>query len=202
MPHATLVSHAPAWNFAPDGQPVKPADAPSLRSSFELLSQVSSKESDIAYCTELLTPCRVNAFNVQTCPVPASSDEFLRVWKRQCTKFESRAIFLRKCGAVKLQSLFKVNLPGELLSDILIVLESMLFPAADSAEVVQAEQGCANSQQVLPEAEGLHSGDAQLTFDIMKALSGERAIVQTVASTLLSCADGVCDMYQGQEDLP
>lgn len=133
-----------------------------------------------------MTPCRVSAFDVQTCPVPASSDEFLRVWKRQCITCESRVEFLRKCGAVKLQSLFKVNLPGELLSDILIALESMPCLAAETLQAEKSSQGCAASQQGLGEADGMHAGNAQLAYDILKAISGElcRQLCNKLASVL------------------
>lgn len=77
--------------------------------------------------------------------------------------------------------MFKVNLPGELLSDILIVLDLMPVTAEGSMQNEKASQGCADSQQVLAEADGMRSGDVQLIFDIMKALCGEHAIVQTLA---------------------
>ena len=149
-----------------------------------------------------MTPCRVNAFEVQTCPIPASSDEFLRVWKRQCTTWESRVELLKKCGPVKLQSLFKVNLPGELLSDILIALESMPFLAAEAVEADDASQGCAASQPVFVDAIDMHSGDAQHAFDILEALSGEWQ--STCATCLQQCCQAVFreNVVQGLDDLP
>lgn len=139
-----------------------------------------------AYCRELTTLCRVDAFEVQTCPTPASSDEFLRMWKRQCTTFESRLGLLKKCGPIRLQSIFKVNLPGELLSEILIALHSLPFLTAEAEQAEEASQGCAASQWVSAEADDMHSGDAQLAFDILKALSGElgKHLSNELASTL------------------
>ena len=128
----------------------------------------------------VFTFCRVKAFDVQTCPIPASSDVFLRVWKYQCTTSESKVELLKKCGAIKLQSIFKVNLPAELLSDILIALDSTSF-ITNSMQVERASQQCEDSQQVLAEANGMRSGDVQLIFDTMKALHGEHAIVQMFA---------------------
>lgn len=126
-----------------------------------------------AQCREVMTQCRVNAFEVQTCPIPASGDEFLRVWKRLCTTCESRLALLKKCGPVRLQSIFKVNLPGELLSEILIALDSRPLLTTEAVQADNASQGCEASQWVPAEADDLHSRDAQLAFDILKALSGE-----------------------------
>ena len=126
----------------------------------------------------------MKAFDVQTCPIPASSDVFLRVWKHECTTSESRVELLRKCGALKLQSMFKINLPGQLLSDILIVLDSM--------QVEQASQGYADSQQIFAEADGMHSRDVQFIVDIMKALHGGHAVVQTFALMEPCWSERIC----------
>lgn len=138
----------------------------------------------------MLTLCRVKAFDVQTCPIPASSDVFLRVWKHECTTSESRVELLRKCGALKLQSMFKINLPGQLLSDILIVLDTMPFTSEDSMQV--EPQGYADSQQILAQADGMHSRDVQFIVDIMKALQGGHAVVQTSALMEPCWSERIC----------
>ena len=121
---------------------------------------------------------------------------FLRVWKHQCTTSESRVELLKKCGALKLQSMFKVSLPGELLSDILIALDSMPV-TAEGMQVEKAFQGCADSQQVVAAADSTCSGDVELIFDIMKALSGEHAAVQTFALMEPSWSEKKCVSVSG-----
>lgn len=115
---------------------------------------------------------RVDEFDIQTCPVPSSSDEFIRTWKRKCIRSESKLGLLQKCGAVKLQSIFKVNLPAELLSNFLLVLDS-----APPPEAMQACEACTADQHQLSAAHTSHlsntSSNAQLIFDILQALSGE-----------------------------
>lgn len=125
----------------------------------------------------------MKAFDAQTCPIPASSGVFLRVWKHQCTSLESKIELLRQCGPTKLQSIFKINLPGELLSDILVVLHSVTTAGSIPAE--KASQGCADSQQVFAQADEMCSRDAELISDIMKALSGEHAVYGTSVWDLL-----------------
>lgn len=119
--------------------------------------------------------CRMKAFDAQTCPVPASSGVFLRVWKHQCTSIDSKFELLKQCGPVKLQSLFNINLPGDLLSEILVVLHSLPLTTAGSEQLEKLSQECADSQQVSAEADEAFSRNAELIFDIMKALSGEHA---------------------------
>ena len=139
-------------------------------------------------------PCSVKEFDVQTNPVPSSSDAFIRTWKRQCTTADSRFAFLKKCGAVKLQMLFKLNLPGDLLSDILIVLNTVT--ASTAPEASQAEhlsQQHADSQLHIAETNGRkpqHGNSvAQLVFEILQSLTGEHGQLQTAASLLLCWAD-------------
>lgn len=135
----------------------------------------------------------MKAFDAQTCPIPTSSGVFLRVWKHQCTSIESKIELLKQCGAIKLQSMFKINLPGELLSDILVVLSSMPLTTAGSEHVKKASQGCADSQQVFAQADEMCSSDAELIFDIMKTLSGEHAVFFIETSILgFAANDKLC----------
>lgn len=73
--------------------------------------------------------------------MPATSDDFVRVWRRQCTAHDSKLGLLTRCGPHHLPALFRVNLPAELLSDILVILCLLQDPVSDPAEVYAERPG-------------------------------------------------------------
>ena len=73
--------------------------------------------------------------------MPATSDDFVRVWRRQCTTHDSKLGLLTRCGPHHLPALFRVNLPAELLSDILVILCLLQDPVSDPAEVHAEKPG-------------------------------------------------------------
>lgn len=76
----------------------------------------------------------------------------------------------------------------------------MPVTAEDAMQDQKASQGHADSQQLLAEAHGMRSGEVNLIFDIMKALCGEHAVVQTSAF-METCWSEKLLLYQGQADL-
>ena len=144
----------------------------------------------LAHLLRMIMTCSVKEFDVQTNPVPSSSDAFIRTWKRQCTTPESKFALLKKCGAVKLQQLFKANLPGDLLSDILIVLcTATASTICGASHAEQPSQQHADSQLHTSEPNSRppqHSGsNAQFMFEILQSLTGEYAQLQIGLSFLL-----------------
>ena len=127
-------------------------------------------------------------FDVQKCPIPSSSDEFIRTWKRQCTTPDSKFTLLKHCGRLQLQSIFRVTLPGTLLSEILIVLNSLTPTAAKALQTEQLAQLHDANQDSFAEANAGRLQDvdrhAQTALDILQGLSGTATQVQALCQNV------------------
>ncbi|DBA90051.1 TPA: hypothetical protein ACH3X2_004316 [Trebouxia sp. C0005] len=153
------VSYAPAWRFAPNGLLAKSASSLTLR---------------------------IATFDPQTSRVPSSSDEFIRVWNRQCPTSADKLRLLSTCGPDHMSKLFRAALPADLLSSILITLCSLHNPASGSTGVPagasSSTQQQAGADMQFAHAEGVLPGsmpsaeicsNAEFIFDMLHGLSGE-----------------------------
>lgn len=164
---AQTVSHAPAWRFAPNGLLAKSADSLTLR---------------------------IATFDPRTSPVPATSDEFIRVWNRQCPTSADKLRLLSSCGPDHMCKLFKAALPADLLSGILVTLCSLHksasgstgVPAGASLSNMQKQEG---ADMQVAQAEGVMPGyvpsaescsNAEIIFDMLRGLSGAGRFALTV----------------------
>ncbi len=83
-------------------------------------------------CAIHLSVCRIATFDPQTSPVPSTSDEFIRVWNRQCPTSADKLRLLSSCGPDHMSKLFKAAIPADLLSSILVTLCSLHNPGSGS----------------------------------------------------------------------
>ncbi|KAL0037757.1 hypothetical protein WJX77_010955 [Trebouxia sp. C0004] len=160
------VSHAPAWRFAPNGLLAKSADSLTLR---------------------------IATFDPQTSPVPSTTDEFIRIWNRQCPTSSDKLRLLSSCGPDHICKLFRAALPADLLSSILVTLCSLHNPASGSTGVPAVPSSNMQKQEVaymqsaqaevvmpgsLPSAESC--SNAEFIFDMLHGLSGAGRFALTV----------------------
>ncbi len=130
--------------------------------------------------------CRIATFDPQTSPVPSTSDEFIRVWNRQCPTSADKLRLLSSCGPDHMRKLFRAALPADLLSGILVTLCSLHTPASGSTGVPAAAssnmQKQAGADMQFAQAEGVLPGsvpsaescsNAEFIFDMLRGLSGE-----------------------------
>ncbi len=137
-------------------------------------------------CAIHLSVCRIATFDPQTSPVPSTSDEFIRVWNRQCPTIADKLRLLSSCGPDHMSKLFRAALPADLLSSILITLCSLYNPGSGStgepagASSNMPEQEGADIQ--FAQAEGVMPGsvlsaescsNADFIFDMLHGLSGK-----------------------------
>ena len=137
-------------------------------------------------CAIHLSVCRIATFDPQTSPVPSTSDEFTRVWNRQCPTSADKLTLLSSCGPDHMCKLFRAALPADLLSSILITLCSLHNPGSGStgepagASSNMPKQEGADMQ--FAQAEGVMPGsvpsaescsNAEFIFDMLRGLSGE-----------------------------
>ncbi len=139
-------------------------------------------------CSSYDNMCRVAAFDLQTCPAPLTSDEFIRVWKRQCPTCESKLGLLITCGPDHLCRLFKVNLPAEILSGILVTLCSMQNPDSDPIRR-ESQADVVVSTCVVKEGQSIERNDDQSAAAV--------GSMQTKAAQGYSYADFIFNLLQG-----
>ncbi|DBB02441.1 TPA: hypothetical protein ACH3X3_011440 [Trebouxia sp. C0006] len=160
------VSHAPAWRFAPNGLLAKSADSLTLR---------------------------IATFDPQKSPVPSTSDEFIRVWNRQCPTSADKLRLLSSCGPDHMSKLFRAALPADLLSSILIALCPLHNPASGSpgepAGALSNMPKQESADMPFAQAEGVMPGsvlsaescsNADFIFDMLHGLSGAGRFALTV----------------------
>lgn len=137
-------------------------------------------------CAIHVSVCRIATFDPQTSRVPSSSDEFIRVWNRQCPTSADKLRLLSTCGPDHMSKLFRAALPADLLSSILITLCSLHNPASGSTGVPagasSSTQQQAGADMQFAHAEGVLPGsmpsaeicsNAEFIFDMLHGLSGE-----------------------------
>ena len=139
-------------------------------------------------CAIHLSICRIATFDPQTSPVPSTSDDFTRVWNRQCPTSADKLRLLSSCGPDHMSKLFRAALPADLLSSILITLCSLHNPGSGStgepagASSTMPKQEGADMQDLDAQAEGVRPGStlsaescssADFIFDMLHGLSGE-----------------------------
>ncbi len=122
-------------------------------------------------------------FDPQTSPVPSTSDEFIRVWNRQCPTSADKLRLLSSCGPDHMSKLFRAALPADLLSSILIMLCSLHNPVSGSTgEPAGASSDMPKQEGADMQAEGVMPGsvpsaescsNADFVFDMLRGLSGE-----------------------------
>ncbi len=145
-------------------------------------------------CAIHLSVCRIATFDPQTSPVPSTSDEFIRVWNRQCPTSAHKLGLLSSCGPDHMSKLFRAALPADLLSSILITLCSLHNPGSGSTgEPAGASSNVPKQEGADMQAEGVMPGsaliadscsNAEFIFDMLHGLSGEAIIVLTAVHSV------------------
>ena len=166
----------------------------------------------LCYIPNACVRCRFAGFDPVKSPVPSTSDEFLRLWKRQCPTRADKLILLSKCGPDHLCRLFKVTLPADLLSDILTTLYSSHIAASAPAEVQIKASSCVHrkedSQEQVEHSDSAapspmqtkiadECNSADFIFNMLQSLSGEihcgHIVCQAVMSRLtMWCTHARC----------
>ena len=137
-------------------------------------------------CAIHLSVCRIATFDPQKSPVPSTSDEFIRVWNRQCPTSADKLRLLSSCGPDHMSKLFRAALPADLLSSILIALCPLHNPASGSpgepAGALSNMPKQESADMPFAQAEGVMPGsvlsaescsNADFIFDMLHGLSGE-----------------------------
>ena len=155
----------------------------------------------LCYTQNVCVRRRFVGFDPLKSPVPSTSDEFLRLWKRQCPTRADKLTLLSRCGPDHLCRLFKVNLPADLLSDILTTLYSPHIAASAPAGVQTKISSCVHkkedSQEQVEHSDSAapspmqtkiadECNDATFIFNMLQGLSGEIHCGHIVCQAIMS----------------